>query len=273
MTSISKKRQPAKSSLAKAPAGASQGAPTRTRQRNPQWSLIDHLDTQLREDPPKQKGERTRLRIRLATAKVLERDGYLAARVADITTEAGLAEGSFYVYFKDKTEAALDVLTELAVEFTLLEHEYVGDDSPIAAIQTANRHWFAICRYNAGLMRCVLQLGDEVPAFAQLAQQSNLTWYEVVARSVMRRHPEGAIAKNDVLLAVHMLGAMMDELTRKLIIYPEPSFLKLMGKLKLDDSGLADAASVIWYRTLYPGKPLTGALQGTAARIAGWAPE
>ncbi|UPT62795.1 MAG: hypothetical protein M0D54_21120 [Hyphomonadaceae bacterium JAD_PAG50586_4] len=120
-------------------------------------------------------------------------------------------------------------------------------------------------------MRCILQLGDEVPAFAQLAQRSNVTWYEVVTRSVLRRHPDGAIDKNDILLAVHMLGSMMDELTRKLIVYPEPSFVKLMSKLKLDDNGLADAASVIWFRTLYPNKKLTDELSGAAARIAGWA--
>jgi TetR/AcrR family transcriptional regulator, transcriptional repressor for nem operon len=265
MTSISKKRQPS-SAMAAQPASAK-----KTRTRDPQWSLIDQMERQLRDEPPKQKGERTRLRIRLATAKVLEKNGYLAARVADITNEAGLAEGSFYVYFKDKTDAALDVLTELAEEFNLLQHEHVADDSAMAAIRHTNRHWFAICRNNAGLMRCILQLGDEVPAFAQLAQRSNVTWYEVVTRSVLRRHPDGAIDKNDILLAVHMLGSMMDELTRKLIVYPEPSFVKLMSKLKLDDNGLADAASVIWFRTLYPNKKLTDELSGAAARIAGWA--
>lgn len=263
MTSISKKRQPSTTR-------AQPEAPVRSRARDPKWSLIDHLSRQLRDDPPKQKGERTRLRIRLATAKVLEKNGYLAARVADITNEAGLAEGSFYVYFKDKTDAALDVLTELAEEFNLLQHEHVAEDSAMAAIRQANRHWFAICRNNAGLMRCILQLGDEVPAFAQLAQRSNVTWFEVVARSVLRRHPEGAVDKNDVLLAVHMLGSMMDELTRKLIVYPEPSFVKLLTKLKLDDGGLADAASVVWFRTLYPNKKMTDDLDGAAARIARW---
>ena len=84
-------------------------------------SFIEHLEQQLRESPPKQKGLRTRQRLKIATAKILARDGYHAMRVSDISARARLAEGSFYVYFKDKTDAALTVLRELQEEFLDLE--------------------------------------------------------------------------------------------------------------------------------------------------------
>ena len=80
-------------------------------------SFIEHLEEQLRTAPPKQKGLRTRQRLKIATARILERDGYHAMRVSDITARARLAEGSFYVYFKDKTDAALIVLSELLEGF------------------------------------------------------------------------------------------------------------------------------------------------------------
>ena len=84
-------------------------------------SFIAFLEHRLRTTPPKQKGLRTRERLRIATARALASNGYHALRVTDITSEAGVAEGSFYVYFKDKTEAALDVLTELLEEFLITE--------------------------------------------------------------------------------------------------------------------------------------------------------
>ncbi len=236
----------------------------------PEASLVDHLERRLALSPPRQKGERTRLRLRIAIAKVLERKGYLSARVSDFSAQAGLAEGSFYVYFRDKTEAALDVLTELVEEFFPLHHDHTDDGNPFAAIRLANRRWFRVCRGNSGLMRCILQLGDEIPDFARLAQRTNQAWYEVVVRSVLRQHPEGAVERNDALLAVYLLGAMMDELTRKLIVYPEPDFLRLLNKLGLDDDGVADAASVVWMRTLYPGQDVDAKLAGAAARLASW---
>src|SRR6516164_6654785 len=133
-------------------------------------SFIEHLEQRLRESPPKQKGLRTRQRLKIATAKVLERDGYHAMRVADISAAAKLAEGSFYIYFSDKTDAALTVLTELLEEFVTLESHPHVDRDPFESIRAANRRWIAVCRANAGLMRCIFQLGDEDPTIAELAQ-------------------------------------------------------------------------------------------------------
>ena len=114
-------------------------------------SFIGFLEKRLKASPPKQKGHRTRERLRIATARVLDGKGYHGLRVADITTAAGVAEGSFYVYFKDKTEAALDVLTELLEEFMLEEVGLAAvAESPFESIRRANRHWLAFCRVNQG---------------------------------------------------------------------------------------------------------------------------
>ncbi len=213
-------------------------------------SFIDHLEARLRDDPPKQKGQRTRERLKIATAKVLEQKGYHAMRVTDVTETAQVAEGSFYVYFKDKTEAALTVLTSLLEDFFPIHIDPPRERSAFESIQFANRRWLALCRANPGLVRCILQLGDQAPEFARLAQRTNSAWYLRVTASVLR-HREG-LNDGAVMLMVQLLGAMMDEVVRKLIVYPDPDFVALTERLGTGDDQVADAASVIWLRVLYP---------------------
>jgi TetR/AcrR family transcriptional repressor of nem operon len=232
-------------------------------------SFIKHLEHQLRDSPPKQKGERTRLRLKIATAKVLERDGYHAMRVADISTTANLAEGSFYVYFSDKTDAALTVLRELLEDFITLGIVPSGERGPFAGIQAANRRWIAVCRANAGLMRCILQLGDEDKKLAHLAQRINRTWFERIAQSSAKRRgsTRGAPAS---LLAAYFLGGLMDELVRKLIIYPDPGLRELLTELNADDDAVADAASIVWLRVFHPDARAPKDLACAAMSFAEW---
>jgi TetR/AcrR family transcriptional regulator, transcriptional repressor for nem operon len=229
-------------------------------------SLIQHMKAGLRRQPPAQKGLRTRERLKIATAEILERKGYLAMRPADITKRAGLAEGSFYMYFKDKTAATLAVLTSLLEDFMLLGNQAIEPKSPFEVIQHANRQWLATARANSGLMRCVLQLGDENPDFAELVQRSNRRWYTRVAKSVARQR--GIPEEGPILLVVYVLGGMMDELLRKLVIYPDRELLALLRELDGDDDLIADAASLMWVRLLYPQEPLPATLTAAAATLA-----
>lgn len=230
-------------------------------------SYIDHLETALRNNPPKQKGDRTRERLKIAAAKVLEQKGYHAMRVADITEAAGVAEGSFYFYFKDKTEASLTVLTDLLNNFFSLEGPRTRGRSVYDAIRLTNRRWISVCRANAGLMRCILQLGDEIPEFSKLTQNANRVWYERVVEGVRRRR--GAKDANP-MFAAYMLGGMMDDLVRKLIVYPDPNLRAVLDELHADDETVADAASLIWLRVFHPDQPVDAELNRAVKSFAQW---
>lgn len=233
-------------------------------------SYIEHLKQRQRDAPPKQKGERTRQRLRIATAEALERTGYHAMRVLDITKAAEVAEGLFYVYFKDKTEATLSVLNEMLEDFLGLSTLTTEERDPFSAIRAANRRWLAVCRANAGLMRCLLQVSDEEPSLTGLAQRANRLWYDVVAQTHVKRRGGRPGDTPSVLFATYLLGGMMDELVRKLFIYPDPGLQKLQKKLRADDDALADAASVIWLRVLSPEARAPVDLPKAAATLAAW---
>src|SRR5919108_2822994 len=93
-----------------------------------------------REPPRTARGARTRAALVKAARTVFERDGYLNARLTDITAEADVATGSFYTYFTNKEEIFAAVLAEAQEEML---HPHVramtDSDDPVALIEAANR--------------------------------------------------------------------------------------------------------------------------------------
>jgi AcrR family transcriptional regulator len=232
---------------------------------SPSSSFVEYLETKLRDAPPQQKGARTRERLKIATAKMLEERGYHAMRVADITEAAGVSNGSFYVYFKDMKEASLTTLSAFLREYVDLFAPPEAVGAPFDSIRAANRRWFAICRANAGLMRCVHQLGEEDADFAMLLHRATRETYLRVSRNM--RLENGGADGTTQLLAVYLMGSMMDEIVRKLIVFPDQEFLALLPAAGADDA-IADVASLIWVRTFDPTVQPPDDLLPLAAKMA-----
>lgn len=219
-------------------------------------SYTAQLERKLRTSPPKRKGDRTRERLKLAAARVLERVGYHAMRIVDITEQAETSDGSFYIYFKDKKEITLSVLEEFLEGMQQVEVVTEEPRSPFHSIRHANLYYLGIMRSNSGLMRCVLQLADEDPEFGRISHNFNRVWHEKIARSVVRNHTKSEVEYKAALFASLALGAMMDELIRRIAIYPDEGLVAFLEETCPDDGELADALSVLWFRTLYPDRPL-----------------
>jgi AcrR family transcriptional regulator len=54
--------------------------------------------------------------LKTAARRVFERDGFLNARISDISAESGLAHGSFYHYYKSKDEIFADIAREVQAD-------------------------------------------------------------------------------------------------------------------------------------------------------------
>ncbi|GAA0313196.1 hypothetical protein GCM10009087_24230 [Sphingomonas oligophenolica] len=247
-------------------------AEIREPQSAPSLSYVNFMEANLAERPPTKKGDRTRARLRIACARLLEQHGYHAMRVSDITTEAGVAEGLFYTYFTDKLEITLQVLTSMLDDvFSKQSLAFEPDawhsgDHLYDAVFRANVKWILISRANAGLMRCVLQVSDQEPEFSKLFQQINGAWYERVATAVVRHRP----GRKPALLFTLLLGAMMDEIVRRLIVYPDPALYKVLEELGGDDELVAHASTLVWLRVMYPDAPLPAKLPKGAKLLAKW---
>jgi TetR/AcrR family transcriptional regulator, transcriptional repressor for nem operon len=230
-------------------------------------SFLNFLETRLAEQQGLPKRERTRQRLRIATLQVLNERGYEDMRTLTITEQAGLSEGLFYVYFKSKVDITLDLLDEFYKDFVRREISAGASAGPFGVMKAANRHWLHLAVANPGLMRCIFQAGNEVPEFAELISRVNKAWYTRAFNAVERHKP--AARKNAMMLPLYMLGGMMDELARKLVVYPDPELLAVIEENGSDYDAVADAATMIWYRVLYPDEAIPEDVSDLAQRLVG----
>ena len=114
------------------------------------------------------RGERARAGLKEAALAVLEREGYHKMRIADVTGEAGVAQGLFYHYFKDLKSLTLEVLTDFSVASNdpcaIEKHVPKGDW--YARIYAHNLVIVRTYAKRPGVMRSLLQLADEDEAFS-----------------------------------------------------------------------------------------------------------
>ncbi|HWA90295.1 MAG TPA: TetR/AcrR family transcriptional regulator [Rhizomicrobium sp.] len=149
------------------------------------------------------KSARTQARLIDAAVAIFARDGFEAASVNEIAREAGVVNGTFYVYFRDKDDIAAAVALRIAEDLTRrLDEAMTGIDDAAERIATATRRFIELAaarpEWGRALFRAVWLFPDLRGG--------------VVARlraDLMRGRRQGAftIAIDDVL--VDMFASMM----------------------------------------------------------------
>jgi AcrR family transcriptional regulator len=214
-------------------------------------SFADHLKAGLATGAFASKGDRTRYRLRIAAAQALEEGGYQGLKVADVCTLADVALGTFYVYFRDKTEIATDVV------MSFIDHLYEGarevarGQGDYETIFRTNLFFVQAYRANPGLMRCHVQLQSDEASFRALWQPRHRAWLETLARSIQRRSRDPAMTPARALMVATALEGMVFNylyaaaVTRELQIEPVDS----------DPAEMAETLSVLWYRAVHGRDP------------------
>jgi AcrR family transcriptional regulator len=231
------------------------------------------LKDRLRRAPPARKGERTREQLKLAAAELLAEDGYHALRLRDVTERLGLAEGTIYAHFTDRTGVINEVMREFLDNFLKLHLERgfpsaIEGVSDFEAVRRSTRQYFAVVRSNRGMFRCMLQMGDDEPAFSRQVQMFSLD----VTRRITRR--SDAVRSDATLtspaLLVYAMKFMLKETVRRYYIYPDPIFVDMVREMGGGDDLVADVVSMVATRILYPEAEVPADLNGPLAEIGAW---
>jgi AcrR family transcriptional regulator len=167
------------------------------------------------------RGRHTREALVAAARRVFERDGYLDARITDITAEAGVATGSFYNHFEGKAEVFAAVMAEVHEE-TLhpqLEQPAPAED-PVAIIEAANRAYLKAYRRNAKLMGLIDQVALIDDDFRRLRLARANAFAERNARGIRRLQADGLADPGlDPLLASHAVNAMVSRMASMVFVH------------------------------------------------------
>jgi AcrR family transcriptional regulator len=164
-----------------------------------------------REAPRSARGLRTRAALVDAARTVFERDGFLDARITDITKEAGVASGTFYTYFDGKEEIFQAVVE--AVQEDMLHprlRERLGDEDPLALIDAANRDYLLAYKRNARLMALFEQVAQIDDEFRELRRKRGAAFVRRNAKMIRRLQESGrADPELDPMIAAHALSGMV----------------------------------------------------------------
>ncbi|WP_439577082.1 TetR/AcrR family transcriptional regulator [Elioraea sp.] len=218
----------------------------------------DQLAARLAAVAREPKTVRTRLRLMAAIATLLEEGGFHDLRVADCAARAELAHGTFYRYWPDRSAAAQDVLGDFMATVRSRRPVGAAGTGLYPRIVAANRYYVRVYRANAGLMRCLMQLGNVEPAFARIGQEANVALASRVVRAWERADP-AALDLPDHEKTARALAciAMVEGVLRDLYVRPALPPLAAM-----DEDEVADMLSASWFRILFghdpPGSPAPG---------------
>jgi AcrR family transcriptional regulator len=181
---------------------------------------------------------------------VFERDGYLDARLADITAEAKTAAGSFYTYFASKEEIFAAVLEDMQEEMLHPRiRETTDGDDPIAVIEAGNRAYLAAYERNAKLMRVLEQVATIDGNVRELRRARGRAFAERNARNIRNLQERGIADPGiDPLLAAAALGSMVGRMAYSTYVMGEEwkreELVTTLTRLWVNALGIPDDAHV-----------------------------
>lgn len=195
------------------------------------------------------KGEKTRLSIKIAACTLLEEYSLSVLRVRDLCERIGIAQGTFYIYFRDRNDL-VDGLLEGFVDFvaeSMIAHAREGEDDPVRASTEA---YCLIFERNAGLMKCLLSYYEEFPEARSIAQKMNATWINTVVRAARRKlKSEGradAVDDDELYRRAYALGGMVDQYLAYLFLYGDRNVIRVSR----DRASVVDTLTRIWQRSM-----------------------
>lgn len=156
-------------------------------------------------------GEKSRLRLFAAASRLLESVGYRDLQVENISAEAHLAKGSFYVHF-DSKEQFLHELLRRYVEFE--SQTYPAPTASETSFGGVKRvvGWYAqTFESNVGLLRCMLQMSAVDEVAHTIWQRRNQAVVERAVSDFMRTTGRRIRDESLVRLAVRTAGGMLDQ--------------------------------------------------------------
>ena len=167
-----------------------------------------------RRPPVTRRGVRTRQALVDAARVVFEREGYLDARLTDITAEASCSTGTFYTYFNDKEEIFAAVMEATKNEMLHPGMEHVdGVDDPAAIIEASNRAYLESYRCNANLMRLLEQVANIDANVRELRRARAWVFVERNARGIKDLQERGLADPDlDPVMASRLLSSMISRI-------------------------------------------------------------
>ncbi|MFO1393347.1 MAG: helix-turn-helix domain-containing protein [Steroidobacteraceae bacterium] len=213
-------------------------------------SYLEALAAEIRRN---RSGEKSRLRLLAAGARLLESVGYRDLLVEDVCREASLAKGTFYIYFESK-EVFLRALMNQYVEF---ERNTYPSFSATRSTYRGVHDWVSwyegTFAANAGILRCMIEMSSiDAEAESCWHGRNNSIIERAFEQLVQGLEKAPGPRERELLrLALRAGGSMMDQ-----SLFERYRLGVAVGMKEASDAALmVDLHALLLYRVLYGSEP------------------
>ncbi len=187
------------------------------------------------------RGHARKAELLAAARTVFERMGFLDARVADIVSEASVAQGTFYTYFDSKEAIFRAVAEDVITGMLAALHTDAPAKEPVDRVRAAMQRFIDAYRPNARIIALTEQVGTFTPELRDLRLALRAAFVDRTARGIRRLQADGlADPRLDVPVLAEVLGAMVDH----------TCYVWLTLGKDLDEEALLATLTTVWARAI-----------------------
>ena len=158
------------------------------------------------------KGKQTREALVQSARKVFARDGFVHARIADISEGAEVSHGTFYTYFESKLAVLLEIFRKVAEEVeqavSPAPEDVPGDT--LGNLERSTRRYVRAYRRNAAMYVLMEQLVGVEPAVSKIRRRGRRNHIKRVEERIRQQQKRGQADPDiDAKTAASALASML----------------------------------------------------------------
>jgi AcrR family transcriptional regulator len=162
-------------------------------------------------DPRTKKGRGSKEALLRAGRVVFGRDGFAAARVADIAAEAGMSNGAFYRYYVDKRAVLIELITQLLQQLYDESQARWSPQDPSESVTVTTERYFRFYERNADLFAVLHETMQIDPEIEAMQAANRRHFHERITRMIRRGVEKGLMRPDlDPDLGAALLGGMTE---------------------------------------------------------------
>lgn len=189
--------------------------------------------------PRTAKGHRSKQALLTASRSVFRDHGYANARVSDMAAAAGMSNGAFYRYFKDKRDVLMVLLKELSQDMYDLSRADWQPSDPVQSVYETTVRYLILYRDNADLIRAEIEAAQSDEGVLSVWRDARDMFYQRIARSLRLGMEQGVVKSNvQPELAATLLGGMTEHYAYMVYVLQEHRTLEM--------EQIAEQISQIW---------------------------
>jgi TetR/AcrR family fatty acid metabolism transcriptional regulator len=166
-----------------------------------------------------------RERILAAAERVFAKNGFFAARVSEIAKDAGVADGTIYLYFKSKDDLLISLFESRMKQVIAMLERVTDGKAPVEALRAFIRAYLQLVHDEPGAAEVLtVELRQSSKFMKEYANPQFADFLRMLGGIVARGQDDGVLdASVPSYVAARMIFGVLDELALAWVLARQPA--------------------------------------------------